>query len=182
MKRLVLFFLLVSQGSCVGHIAAPVSPQEQQTAEQLIEQGAAFIRIGKLDEARASFILSAELAMTPAALDGIGCVDFLLGELTSARDLFLRAYKLDENYVESISNLALLYNFIGAHREAERLYERVIQVQPTAFQSRNNLAVLLEELGNTSQARDELYKGYVLSQSDVVRDNLKRVGQEGWQP
>jgi Flp pilus assembly protein TadD len=166
----------------VGNVAAPVTPHAEQTAERLIEQGAAFIRIGRLDEARASFVLSAELLMTPAALDGIGCVDFLLGELSSARDLFLQAYKLDENYVESLSNLALLYNFIGAQREAEKLYERVLQVQPTALLPRNNLGVLLEEQGNRDRARDELYKGYVLSHSDIARENLKRVGEEAWQP
>lgn len=182
MKRIVLLFLLVSQYACVGGVAAPLTPHEERTAEQLIEQGAAFLRVGRLDEARASFLLSAELSVTPAALDGLGCVDFLLGELTSARDLFLRAYKLDENYVESLSNLALLYNFIGAHRESGKLYRRALQVQPTAFQPRNNLAVLLEEQGNTSQARDELYKGYVLSQSDIVGDNLKRVEGEALNP
>jgi Flp pilus assembly protein TadD len=182
MKRIVLLFLLVSQYACVGGVAAPLTPHEERTAEQLIEQGAAFLRVGRLDEARASFLLSAELSVTPAALDGLGCVDFLLGELTSARDLFLRAHQLDENYVESLSNLALLYNFIGAQREAEKLYERVLQVQPTALLPRNNLGVLLEEQGNRDRARDELYKGYVLSHSDIARENLKRVGEEAWQP
>lgn len=180
MRSVALLFILMFLHACVGSISPPLTPHEQQTAEHLIEQGSAFLRIGRLDEARASFVLSAELVMTPAALDGLGCVDFLIGELTSAREHFLRAYKLDENYVESLSNLALLYNFIGAHREAEALYQRVLQVKPTAIQTRNNLGVLLEELGNMDQARDELYKGYVLSQSDVVSDNLKRVGEEAW--
>jgi len=181
-KACCLFLLFtISLGRC-AHVSTPPTLHDQQHAENLIDQGAAFLRSGELEQAKASFRLSLELVRSAAALDGLGCVAFLRGELGNAQAYFLRAYEIDPNYQETLSNLALLYNFIGASDEAERLFKRVLQHDPTIIQSRNNFGVLLKESGNIHKAREELYKGYVFSFSEVMRENLKRVGENVWHP
>ncbi|PJF37581.1 MAG: hypothetical protein CUN55_21340, partial [Phototrophicales bacterium] len=87
--------------------------EETNQAQQLIDKGTLALRARMLDEAQAAFEVSYDLVPSPEALDGLGCVAFMRGELEIARDYFLSAYNQDSNYTDSIFHLALLYDYVG---------------------------------------------------------------------
>ena len=180
-RNILIFVCLVSLVGCVSSLPRESSMHEQQEALRLIDQGTFFLREGALSEARASFEVAYDIEVSSQAMDGLGCVAFLEGDFKLARDYFLAAYRYDSSYVQSLTNLALLYDHIGAKREAQLLYERALQQKPNLLPGRNNLGVLHQEGGDTSQAKQELFRAYVVLPHEILGNNLEKVGERPWQ-
>ena len=175
--RLLLLSIVVNI-SCIA--CAPLdlerNVKDQHDAESLIDQGVLMMRAGRLDEARAAFGVSFELNPSAAAIDGLGCVAFRAHRFEEAERYFKMAIEQDPEYSEAYGNLALLVEYGGQKTEAQRLYKEALARKPKNFRARNNLGVLLEGLGERALGRDELLKAAALTDDNLVRDNLKRIG------
>ncbi len=58
-------------------------------------------------------------------LNMMGVIQHADGRFSSAIDLFKRAISVNPNYTEAIMNLAVLYNDLGEHKDAKKLYDRL---------------------------------------------------------
>lgn len=171
---LVLSLAGAASSGCV--FPAEIDRAREQQSMNLIDRGVMYIRQGQLDQAQASFLVANELAPAAAALDGLGCVAFLKGDIVLAEQYFRRAYQMDQTYYEALANLALLKESQGLYSEARRAYQSAIRHNPADFRARNNLAGLLYELQDDKQAvRAELLKADALSEHPLVVSNLNQV-------
>ncbi|MCB0328772.1 MAG: hypothetical protein KDD70_03890 [Bdellovibrionales bacterium] len=165
---------------CVASLPPSPTLEESRRASELVDQGTALLRRGALKEAQASFEVSFDLDQTAAALDGLGCVAFLSGDVELARDYFLLAYEQDHSYSQSLANLALLYDYIGAKEESRVLFERALGGDVDNAPTRNNLGVLLEEGGAKSAATSEMFRAYVVLPHEIIGKNLEQIGEKPW--
>lgn len=147
----------------------------QQDAKVLVDGGTVHLRAGDLDRARAAFALSADLALSAAALDGLGCVAFYKGNLGDAEAYFVRALALDPEYMDARANLALLFERQGRIADARLLYEAVLRADPRNARARNNYSALLFDSADEEGAKRELFKAAASAQSHVIEKNLKAV-------
>jgi Flp pilus assembly protein TadD len=141
----------------------------------MIDQGVLQLRLGKLEDAAASFRLTRELGAEAHGIDGLGCVAFLQGDYEIAESRFKEALQVDPGYVTALANLALLYDLLGRVNEATRLYEIVVQRDPTNFRSRNNFGVLLIRDGERERGIDALREARSLVPEGISEANIKSV-------
>jgi Tfp pilus assembly protein PilF len=180
MSRMILVFL--STWILLSGCTAQRQPSldDEVRARELIDQGVLELRAGGLEQARASFELAYELAPSAAALDGMGCAAMLQGDVAGAEKLLLSAYEFDQEYTNSLGNLALLYEIQGMREEARRLYERAVQENPKNFRFRNNFAAFLIEYGSEAsdraRAREQLQKARAMAPHPLVGENLEQFG------
>ena len=179
MKKYVLFvFILCSLllcSACSVPSVRPVTLGDQQKSLVLIDQGTQNLRLGKLEEARAAFELAKQLNGAPAAIDGLGCIAFLRGDFSIAKEYFLQAYSIDDTYIESRSHLALLYDYLGHKNESEIVYKRAMKHQPDNPLARNNYGAFLENDMRASAASEEFYKAFALLPHPVIDSNVRVV-------
>ena len=178
-QRLKVFLscsaLIVLFGACAPIVEPGLPLERTRRAQELVDSGTMLMRAKRLDEARAAFTLSHELLPTPAAVDGLGCVAFLEGDVRRAEKLFVKANQMEPNYVNALANLALLYEIDGRSELAERLYRRALGADPENFRARNNFAGLLAETRGRTTARAELLKAQSVIEHPVVLDNLEKL-------
>lgn len=158
-------------------LSRSVPEERYRQALELVDQGTAHIRQGKLKEANLAFSTAEELAPLAAAVDGQGCVALLLGEFERAEGLFLRAYDMDETYDRALANLALLQDIRGSDEEAIKLYNRAIERLPELVTARNNRAALeYDRSGRKIEALQELEKAKLIAEHPIISENLVRLG------
>ncbi len=177
MRCIVVFISLVILFGCAQPLAPRPSVSTQQKALSLIDKGALFLRNGALSEARAAFEVSDQLHRSSEALDGLGSVAFLEGNLQLARDYFIAAYERDATYGRALSHLALLYDYIGESHAAAHLYKRALRIQPDEALERSNHAVLLYEQNFYKEAKNEFFRAYSVIPHDIIVTNLKKAGE-----
>lgn len=171
---LLMSFVFFATG-CVQVTRTP-GPEDIMESMNLVDQGSAYLELGQLDRARSSFQVAWDVGQTAAALDGLGCVAFLEGDLLKAQSYFIRAYERDDSYTEAIANLALLYDRVGDTEHAEMLYRHVVEMDPKNYRARNNLAALMQ--GKSRGVRDEaalreLLRAASLSDHPLIKMNLE---------
>lgn len=183
LKPLLVVLIAGGVGGCIN--TSELDPSAMGRALSLVDRGTLHLRLGALSSARAEFQLAYELAQLPQALDGLGCVAMLEGDVQAAEQLFLKAYESDISYRHSLGNLALLYESQGELEQARVLYIRAIAENPQTFQFRNNYAAFLHAHSNGAastgdQIEMELLKAYSLEEDDLIADNLAiSTGQMG---
>lgn len=79
----------------------------------------------------------------PRILDGIGCVEWRLGNEKTAEYFFKKALASKPNYDRAYAHLALVAESRGEFVAAIGLYRRALNHNPMNARARNNLAVLL---------------------------------------
>jgi Flp pilus assembly protein TadD len=158
-------------------LSSSVPEGKYRQALELVDQGTANIRQGKLKEANLAFSIAEELAPIAAAVDGQGCVALLLGQFEQAEAMFRRAYNMDQTYEHALANLALLQDIRGSDAEAKRLYDRAIKNLPELVTARNNRAALeYDRSGRKIEAVQELEKADLIAKHPIVTENLARLG------
>lgn len=176
-RYLVLVVMGMTLSGCAVQQPVPFRPEEHLRSLELVDQGVAFMRAGRLDEAEAAFRVAVQLSNIPNAYDGLGSVAFLRGNFSRAEKLFLQAYEQDSEYVHSLGNLALLYEFAGEKALAEQLYQRAIEEDPENFRVRNNFAVFVYEHYRgedmRGRARRELLGAKALADHPAIEKNLR---------
>ncbi|MCB0321246.1 MAG: hypothetical protein KDD60_09990 [Bdellovibrionales bacterium] len=169
---------------CVPQLPNSPSLDQQHRAAELLDSGTLLLRRAALDEAYGAFEVSYELDPSAAALDGIGCVAFLRGELIQARDYFLAANELEPEYAPSLGHLALIYELLGqsgvpgAKEASEILHRRAIALAPEDGILRNNRAVSLGSDGRYSTASREIFRAFAVLPHAIVDTNLQKIEEE----
>lgn len=154
----------------------PVSHEQFQRANQLVDEGVMHLREMRLVDADAAFEQAFDIAPVAAALDGIGCVALMSGDFERAERMFVAAYELDVEYDQSMANLALLRDLQGRKEEASKLYHEYLLRYPEAARVRNNAALLDFESNERPEAViNELRKAATIEESAIVRENLDKV-------
>ncbi len=152
---------------------------ERIEAQRLIDQGSAYLRVGDLTNAAASFQVAAEITVSAEAIDGLGCVDFLRGDIDAADLRFQEALDLNPRYGEALLHRAAIHEARGDIIGAEELFNQVIEADPKNVRARNNLAALLAKHGGESGRRlayQELLKASALVPHPIIADNLRHMG------
>lgn len=113
-------------------VAPPNDPSDyletHLTASTLYREGAAFARIGKLEEARASFAESARRAGPIAAVHrNLGLAALDLGDVETAEREFLRALEIEPANEDALYNSATLYAMTGRVDESLARFEPLVQ-------------------------------------------------------
>ncbi len=162
-----MFWILIS--GAVSILSActartPVSDLDRVHAEKLVDRGALYLKIYDYPRATASFALSLETAPNAAALDGLGCVAMLEGDLSEAEKYFERAIELDPSYTSSLGNLGLLYELRGKRGQARKYYEQALRTSPRDPRVLQNYGALTFDAGGG----EETSRGLIL-QSEALR-------------
>jgi Tfp pilus assembly protein PilF len=152
----------------------------------LIDQGVAHLREGDTLRAASAFKLSAEVAPSAAALDGLGCVAMLNGHLKEAEQLFYQAVDLDPQYGQAYANLALLYEATGNDELARESFNQALELDPAIATTRNNYAAFLAQSSAVDHdrgermlaAQAELLKAQALLEHPIIEENLKLLKEE----
>ena len=159
---------------------AQYDPAASSRALSLVDRGASFLEVGDLKRAEASFRLAMEIApSTAAAVDGLGCVAFFLGNFEEAERDFLEAYNMDSNYNTSVGNLAILYEAEGKPEKAAEIYKQSISLDPADFRVRNNFAAHLADHGKKAQSLEHLLKAEALARNPLIDRNFSQLQNSG---
>jgi Tfp pilus assembly protein PilF len=169
----IIFVIVFCVGCAV--VEAPPSFEASQRGLKLVDQGTLLLRSGELEKAEAAFLVAYELARLPAAVDGLGCVAFLRGDMVVAEQRFVEAYQADEGYNNALGNLALVYEATGRKEDATRLYARAVRENGDNFRIRGNFGAFLADSGNRQEAKQELLKAASIASHPLIEENLKRV-------
>jgi Flp pilus assembly protein TadD len=177
-KASILLTALILFTGCMATVP-PVNFEDRMLSLDLIDQGTRHLRAGELAEAKASFLMSFELQASAVAVDGLGCVAFRAGDYPAAEQYFWRALEMDEDYSNSLGNLALLYDVQKQPLRAKKFYKQAIAEDPKNIRFRNNLAVLLLENDSGDRitraiAREELLKAASIVKHSIIEDNIAR--------
>jgi len=90
-------------------------------------------------------------------LNNLGVKSFHNDELELARDQFLRAVALDDQFAESYNNLGLVFTELGEQDRATEAYEKAIALNPDLHATYNNLGYVFYLQGNYERAA-EMYE------------------------
>ena len=162
---------------CTPMVDTAVDPILYEKSLNLVDQGVQLMRLNDLKNAQSSFDVALELAPVAAAVDGLGCVAFLKGDLITAEKQFLKAYDMDSTYDEALGNLAMVYEAQGKLVEARKMYTKAIKANPDNYRFRNNYSIFLAQYGGTRKhVDDELRKAGALQEDPIIKQNMKRLG------
>lgn len=177
-SRLIINFFIttVVSGCMVWRVP---TMRDQERSSMFVDQGVVALRRGEFGAARISFQLARELFDSAAAIDGLGCVALLEGDLEVAEALFNEALEADYSYVEVYGNLALLYEYRGDSARAEILYKKAIELDPGSYRTRNNYAIFLAHRNehDLPSIRTQLMKAALLGNAPLMNDNLTHLSR-----
>ncbi len=176
---------------CVPAVS-PLSVQEEQMLEgtlvTLLERATVGLRRGdtrSLDEAYASLRVARELSPNdPRVLDGIGCVEWRLGNIDLAEYFFREAIAVSPEYDRPYAHLALVARDRGDTRAAEELLLMAIQINPLNYRARNNYAVEVLENGEDRESRKAAYESLLAAiqtageEDPVMSYNLRELHRQ----
>jgi tetratricopeptide (TPR) repeat protein len=106
-----------------------VSPLQQMAAERIYTEGAAHLRLNRLDRATDAF--DRALSMNPKsadALNGKGVVETKQRNYQAALDLFDQALKYDPENAGFYANKAIAYHLLGRKADAQQAYQKAIEL------------------------------------------------------
>lgn len=173
-KSLLHSAFLVAALHCVGCTPNTVSLDRRRDAQGMIDRGAAFLHLGMLDEAAASFRVAAETAQSAGAYDGLACTAFLKGDIKEAKKLFRQTIRWFPNYIPVRANYALLLDLEGKKETAERLYRSAISEEPLNYKWRNNYGLLLRSRDMKRLSEGFLADAYAISGDELIKKNRER--------
>ena len=90
--------------------------------------------------------------------------DYLNNE-SQARDLLQQALTLNSNYVPAMFNLANLHEQLGDKKQAERLFNRVLEIKPDHYQALARLSDITVFMGSDNPLIDKMQSA--LTKNDV---------------
>jgi len=93
--------------------------------------GVALIQLGRLEEARESFLYALALdPMRPVALNNLGYIAALEGRYERAEERYLEALRIEPDYARALLNLAAVYLQTGRKAEARSALLRCLALEP----------------------------------------------------
>ena len=131
--------------------------------------------LGIYDLAQAQ--LKKAIALNPRyarAYHNLAVIFQLKGDLPQAKKNYLTVISLDSNHLASYNNLGLVYRAEKRFPEAKVMLEKALTVDPAYSQTHYNMALILEETGETEQARFH-YQRFIDLSGDQNRSLVDRV-------
>jgi tetratricopeptide (TPR) repeat protein len=165
-----------------------------EIARSLVDKGVRHLRNRQISAADAAFRIALESANSVnsdlpieeaaiEAIDGIGCVALVRGELSLAETLFQRAIELDSQYSPAYGHLAMVYELQGKDTESYRLFERSLKRDPNNYKIRANYAAFLFDKGRKREALSLMQEALELSKNEpIITENINfmtKIGVEG---
>ena len=150
LRLTVVHTVLVFLGGCV--VRSPIHP----VAAKLNTQAAKALDAGKPEKARARLLVALEYnPCYPGALHNLALVEFMDGALDKAEQLEQRALDCQQDLVQAINGLGVIYRARGNLELAEEWFEHALEVDPGCLDARRNLVDTLQLDGKISEAQKE---------------------------
>lgn len=131
--------------------------------------GVSLQKLGKLDEAEASYKKAIELKPNYfQALNNLGSVLQKIGKLDESEASYKKAIKFKSDFIQAHNNLGLLLQNIGKLDEAEASFKQAIKFRPDIPEIYNNLGNLLKDLGRFEDAEANYKKAIELKPDFVL--------------
>lgn len=147
-------------------VALDLDPGHIQT---LTARGDAYLKLGDLEEARASFYLALKLRTEyPASLDGLARVNEAQANDDEAIRHYLRAISSDKGYAPAYTHLGDLYLRLDRIEEAVRLLEEAVEVRPDYAPGLNRLALAFGRLGLHNEAVAIIQRAIEIQPNDAA--------------
>lgn len=146
---------LSAQGNAAGALAAldRAIALKPDYARAFFNRGEMLISLSRFEEAVRSFQRALTLGYSDAALFfAMGHSFTELDMLDQALACYQRAVELRPDFLQTISNGAVLLHKMRRHDEALAWSDRALALDPESPQSHNNRAIVLRELGRPSEA------------------------------
>jgi len=152
---IVALFTIIVSSLCLMIAASRIASESHiRNALQAKELQDWSVVISEIDDAK-SPVCSMDLTSTP--LDWYrGVATFALGNTDDALDDFERAYQLNPYHVHVLNNLGTCYEVKGRHSEAIVKYEEALAIIPDFEETLLNLAAVLYNIGEYSEAYHRL--------------------------
>ena len=108
-----------------------VSPLQKMAADRTYTEGAAFLRLNRLDRALQAFDRALEIDPKNAdALNGKGVVETKQRKYQDAIDLYNKAIVIEPDNAGMYVNLAITYHLLGRKDDAQKAYQKAIVLNP----------------------------------------------------
>ncbi|WP_181391446.1 tetratricopeptide repeat protein [Methanospirillum stamsii] len=125
-------------------------------ADALVRKGNILSSLGKLDEARTTFLEGENYATVQTAPDvytGIGAVAFMQNDTIEAENAFLKAIELDTGgAIMAYTNLGVLYVTQGEYDKAKAAFQMAVSHDPDGISNAQTYLNNLERMSGTNQS------------------------------
>lgn len=135
--------------------------------------GEELFQAGKLDEARLCFEqIVQENPMHDEAMNNLGTILYSQGDIVSAEQYYQKAFALNENNADVLSNIADLYLNLKRWGEAASVLEQYLHDHHQDFTRQNQLALAYMESGKFEQAVPILEKSLEIRSDQADIQNI----------
>jgi tetratricopeptide (TPR) repeat protein len=149
-------------------------------ATTLYCEGESFLRLGRLDDARASFDEATRRAGGIAAVHrNLGLAYLDLGDTKEAEARFLRALELEPDNEDAVYNTAILYSMQGRVDESLPYFERLVRKGSEFAEVYLNYGIQLVRAGRLEEARAHAAKAVALEPELQPARDLETIIREG---
>ncbi len=147
---------------------------EDKRRKGLLERGEELFSKGQTEKAEQSFSELLEQDPTDAdALNNLGVIRHAQGNDKAAEDLFLRALMAKNDHLDTLVNLADLYQNAKRWEDAAIQLEKCIAINSQEPNLYNQLGMVYFEMGDSLKARKVLAKSLKLNpDQEIVRQSL----------
>lgn len=172
MRVLLLPVLLLASILACDRSASDPTVEGTASTRDLIAQGIADQKAGRLDEAAAAYrLVIAREPTNKFAYFNLGLIAQTRGDLTQAETLYEQALEVDENFTPAMFNLAIIVTKSQPFR-AIKLYRRLLEIDRSNAEAFLNLGYVLEDQGKLNAARKAIRRAIELEPS--LRERISK--------
>jgi tetratricopeptide (TPR) repeat protein len=143
-------------------------------------EGESFLRLGRFEDARASFDEATRRADGIAAVHrNLGLAYLDLGDLKEAEARFLRALELEPDNQDAIYNTAILYAMQGRVEDSLPFFERLVRAGTEFAEVYLNYGIQLVRAGRLDEALPQATKAATLEPELESARDLETIIREG---
>jgi len=142
--------------------------QDLKNINQILQQGIALHKEGKLEEAETSYKKAIELkSNNMIAHNNLGVVQYELGKYKEAETSYKKAIEHKPDFAEAYYNLGATQIKTEKYQEAEESYQKAIEINPDYAEAYYDLGNMLKDLGRLLEAEVN-YKKVIELKADFI--------------
>jgi arylsulfatase A-like enzyme/Flp pilus assembly protein TadD len=135
-------------------VTAPYVGRGEPDLDVLTARGMALARLGRFDDARATFEIARTAHPTNAlTLVNVGTVELMAGSRDAAQRSFEAALAIDSSVARAHNSLGVIAMTEGHGEEAVEHWQRAVELDPRDYQTLFNLGDTLRRMGRDAEAR-----------------------------
>jgi Flp pilus assembly protein TadD len=163
--KLELADQLQRQGRVDKAALAYLGAHERDPTNPVPQERIGFLQVSRKPEDAEEIFRSIlrEMPERAPAHAGLGLAHYAQGDLGPARDSLERAVEIEPDDVLALSTLAVVYDMLDRHEEAQLHYGRIQALRPDDPAAANNLGVSLMLLGKFAEAESTLRRAVDLA-------------------